>query len=151
MIAHADGTPTVLYDALKTLNREFVAIASQLQSYQCQGVYHCGMLPPGTEPLPKDAPFRIEPPIPTMEYKPPQPAKGVMLSFFGPAPNKGNASRPTHVVVVNLDYNAETPVNLSGPRQLELFDATSGKWMKAGAKTAQLHLPRGGGKLVRVR
>jgi hypothetical protein len=151
MIAHADGTPTVLYDALKTLNREFVAIASELHSYQCQGVYHCGMLPPGTEPLPKDALFHIDPPVPTMEFKPPQPAKGIMLSFFGPAPNKKRAPQPSHVVVVNLDYNAETSVNLAGPRKLELFDATSRKWIKAGAKTAQLHLPPGGGKLARVR
>jgi len=30
-IAKADGSPTPLYHALKSLNREFVAIATQLQ------------------------------------------------------------------------------------------------------------------------
>jgi len=151
MIAHADGTPTVLYDALKTLNREFVKIASQLQPFECKGVYHCGMLPPGTEPLPKDAPFHLEPPLPVTEYKPPQPVKGVLLGVFGPAPNKQKVNKPTHVIVVNLDYNAEVSLGLVGSRKFELFDVTTGKWSKTAVKSSQLHLPPGGGKLARVR
>ena len=147
MIAHADGTPTVLYDALKTLNREFVKISSELQAYECKGVYHCGMLPPGTEPLPNEAVFRLEPPLPMLEYKPPQPVKGALMGFFGPAPNKPKVSKPTHVIIVNLDYNAEASLILAGPHKFELFDATAGNWSKTAAKTAQLHLPPGGGKL----
>jgi hypothetical protein len=151
MIAHADGTPTVLYDALKTLNREFVKISSELQPYECKGVYHCGMLPPGTEPLPEDALLHLEPPLPAMEYKPPQPVKGALLSFFGPAPNKSKVSKPTYVIIVNLDYNAEASLKLAGSRKFELFDARTGKWSKTAAKTEQLRLPPGGGKLARIR
>ena len=57
-MALADGTPTPIYHALKTLNREFVAIAQELQPLKSLGVYHAGMRPPGTVPLPVDAPFR---------------------------------------------------------------------------------------------
>jgi len=151
MIAHADGTPTERYDALRTLNREFVAISEQLQSYQCLDVYHCGMLPPGTAPLPKDAPFRLEPSLPEMEYKPPQPAKGILLGYFGPNQKRGGNPRPTHVVVVNLDYSAEAVVNLVGPRRLELFDATRGTWSRKQSERVELRLPRGGGMLARMK
>ena len=49
-IANADGTPTPLHDALKTLNRDFVAIARELQPLRSLGVYHAGMMPQGSEP-----------------------------------------------------------------------------------------------------
>jgi len=64
-IAQADGTPTPLYRALKSLNREFVAIAKELQPLKSLGVSHAGMLPPGTEPLPKDCACTFDPPVPT--------------------------------------------------------------------------------------
>ena len=150
MIAHAEGAPTERYDALKTLNREFVAVASQLQPLRCAGVYHQGMLPPGAEPLPKDALVRFDPPLVEMEYRSPRPVKGAMLGFFGQSPKKNKAVRPTHVVVVNLDYNAEATLRLVGPRRLELFDATTGQWSKASSKRVELRLPAGGGKLVRI-
>ena len=41
-IALADGTPTPLYHALKPLNREFIAIATELQPLKSLGVYHAG-------------------------------------------------------------------------------------------------------------
>ena len=34
---------------------------------------------------------------------------------------------------------------------LEIFDATTGRWSPANASRAELRLPAGGGKLVRVR
>jgi len=150
MIAHADGTPTERYDVLKTLNREFVAIASQLQPLQCAGVYHQGMLPPGAELLPKDALVRCDPSLPEVEYKLSRPVKGAMLGFFGPAPIKSKAVPPTHVVVVNLDYNVEATLRLVGQRRLQLFDAATGKWTRAEGKRVELPLPPGGGKLVRI-
>jgi len=150
MIAHADGTPTVLYDGLKSLNREFVAITAQLQPFQSLAVYHAGMLPPGALPLPKDAAWRLVTSIETLDYKPPQPVKGVLIGLFGPATNKKKASRPTHAVVVNLDYDAEALLTIAGPRRLELFDAASTSWSKSSGKSAQLRLPPGGGKLVRI-
>ena len=150
MIAHADGTPTERYDALKTLNREFVAVASQLQPLRCAGVYHQGMLPPGTEPLPNDAPLRLDPPLPEMEFKAQRPVKGAMLGFFGPAPKKNKAVQPTHAVVVNLDYSSEATIRLAGSRRLQLFDAATGRWSKASGNRVELRLPPGGGKLVHV-
>jgi hypothetical protein len=153
MIARADGTPTELYDVLKTLNREFVAITSELQRSQCLGVYHAGMapLPPGTEPLPVDSPLKFDPPLAVTDYKSPQPVKGVLIGFFGPAPNGKKPGPPTHAIIVNLDYNAERELHLIGPRQIELFEPATGKWSRTSSKRIELHLSQGGGKLVRIR
>jgi hypothetical protein len=150
MIASLDGTPTELYNALSSLNREFVAIARELRGRQSLGVYHAGMQPPGAEPLPEPAPFRFDPPIPAMEFKSPQPVRGVLLGLFGPTPRGGKPSSPTHAVVVNLDYQAEATVGIVGPARLDMFDASAGTWSSAGGKRAQLHLPPGGGQLIRV-
>ena len=68
-IANADGTPTALYDALRSLNREFVAVADELASLKSVGAYHLGMLPAGAIPLPQEAPFRLDPPLPEMPYQ----------------------------------------------------------------------------------
>lgn len=149
-IANADGTPTALYPVLSKLNREFVAIAGQLQPLRSLGVYHAGMQPQGTEPLPADAAFALDPPLPAMTYKAPEPVKGVLLGTFGPAMSAGENAKPTHAVVVNLDYAAEADIGLRGPEALELFDVTTGQWSPA-ANPAKLHLPRGGGLLVRTR
>ncbi|MHB8523595.1 MAG: hypothetical protein ACYDH9_22960 [Limisphaerales bacterium] len=150
-IAHADGTPTSLYLPLKTLNREFVAIASQLQLLSSLGVYHAGMLPPGTEPLPTDAAFVIDPPVAAMDYQPPERVKGVLLGYFGPTGKTRKTTRPTHVLVVNLDYRAEAVLGIRGPAPLEIFDAATGQWPRANRGRVELRLPPGGGKLLRVR
>ncbi len=150
-VAHADGTTTPLYDTLKTLNREFVSIALQLQPLRSLGVYHAGMFPPGAEPVPAGGRFQLDPPVPAMSFTNLQPVKGVLLGYFGP-PGKGKkAPKPTHVMVVNLDYQAEAVVGIRGSSRLELFDPATGRWSRAGGKRAELRLPRGGGQLVRVR
>jgi hypothetical protein len=151
MVAQADGTPTERYHALKTINREFAAIATQLQPYQSLGVYHAGMLPPGAEPLPKDAAFKLDPPVEPMDYKTLQPVKGVLLGFFGQRLKNGNTSQPTHCVIVNLDYKTEIRVGLAGPGELELFDAASSTWFETSKSRFDIRLPKGGGKLIRVR
>jgi hypothetical protein len=143
-IALPDGTPTPIYNALKTLNREFVAIAGQVQPLKSLAIYHAGMKPPGAEPLPADAAFRLDPPVAAMDYEPPKPVRGLMFGYFG-QPNK-----PTHVVVVNLDYKAEAVHTLVGLGKLEVFDATTGVWSPAGDSRVELRLPPGGGKLVRL-
>lgn len=151
-IALPDGTPTPLYHALKPLNREFVAIASELQPLRSLAVYHCGMMPPGTVPLPADAPLHLDPPVAAMPYKDLTPVKGVLLGYFGPTTKGGEPAKPTHVVVVNLDYKADLTTTLVGPEgaRLEVFDATSRAWSPIGGSRAVLNLPRGGGKLVRI-
>ena len=150
-VAHADGTVTPLYETLKTLNREFAAIAVQLQPLRSLGVYHAGMFPPGTEPVPADGRFQLDPPVPAMSFTNLQPVKGVLLGYFGLAGKGKKPPTPTYVMVVNLDYQAEAVVGLRGPSRLELFDPATGRWSRASGKRADLRLQRGGGQLVRVR
>jgi hypothetical protein len=150
-IANADGTPTVIYDALKTLNRDFVAIASQLRRLKSIAVYHAGMLPPGSRPLAADAGFRFDPPVSAMEYRSKEPARGLLLGTFGAPSRKGRGLKATHAVVVNLDYSTEKVVGIQGGGRLEVFNPTTAEWTPAKAKRAELHLAPGGGKLLRVR
>lgn len=142
-IALPDGTPTPIYHALKTLNREFAAIAREVQPLRSLAVYHAGMNPPGAVPLPADAPFRFDPPVPEMAYQPPQHVRGALLGYFG------ESDRPSHVVVVNLDYQAESMLTLVAPGALESFDAATATWTPAD-RPLVLQLPPGGGQLVRL-
>ena len=75
---------------LKSLNREFVAIATELQPLASLGVYHAGMKPPGAVPLPADAPFRLDPPVAPLDYQPPERVRGLVLGLFGPAGTAGS-------------------------------------------------------------
>jgi hypothetical protein len=143
-IALADGTPTPLYGALKALNREFVAIAKELQPLRSLAVYHAGMSPPGAEPLPAAAPFRFDPPVAPMAFKPPGRVRGLLLGYFGAD------DTPSHVVAVNLDYKAEATATLIGPGSLDAFDAKTGAWTAGNGDHLELRLPPGGGKLVRI-
>ncbi len=146
-MAKADGTPTPLYDAVKTLNREFVAIAKQLQPLRSIAVYHAGMLPPGTKALPKDAAFTFEPPLPSIGYNPPERVKGALIGYFG---SPENPSHPTHALVVNLDYKTAGAFGIRGPGPLEIFDASTGQW-SARDRKVEVNLPGGAGKLIRVK
>ena len=148
-IARPDGTPTPLYHALKSLNREFVVIAKLLQPLKSQGVFHAGMQPPGTKPLPPDSAFTFDPPVPAMAYQAGDRVQGVLLSRFGLSGQAGFAA--THVLVVNLDYKSERIVGLRSPAPLDVFDAVSGLWAPLNWPRAELRLPGGGGKLTRVR
>lgn len=150
-IANPDGTPTALYHSLKRYNREFVAIARELQPLQSLAVYHAGMLPPGTEPLPAEAAFSIDPPLPAAGFAPPAPAQGVVLGCFGRPAKTGKTAVPTHAMVVNMDYTAGATVPIVGRGRLDIFDASTGKWSKTKSKRAELHLAPGGGTLVRSR
>ncbi|MGA2863867.1 MAG: hypothetical protein ABSF95_05215 [Verrucomicrobiota bacterium] len=150
-IAHADGTPTPLYETLKALNRQFAALALQLQPLRSLGVYHAGMLPPGAQPLPKDAPFTLDPPLPAIDYKAPEPVKRALLGCFGPTGKTRRTSAPTHLLVVNLDYQSQAVLGIRSPARLEVFDEATGRWSRAKDKRSELRLPPGGGKLVRLR
>jgi hypothetical protein len=149
-IAYADGTPTPLYHALKTLNREFVAITRELQPLRSLGVFHAGMKPPGAEALPPESVFRFDPPVPPMNYKPPERVRGALLGLFGPA-GRSSAAAGTHALVVNLDYGAEATLGLRGPSSLEVFDAGFAQWAAGSDARIELRLPGGHGKLVRLR
>jgi hypothetical protein len=148
-IAQADGTPTSIYHALKVLNREFVAVARELQPLRSVGVYEAGMLPPGSQPLPKDLVFRLEPEVPTVKYEPPRPVKGVLLGCFGPP--EARTVAPTHALVVNLDYDSSAVVGIQTRSRLEVFDPEMDRWDRAPRGRCELRLAPGGGKLVRLR
>ncbi len=142
-IALPDGTPTPLYHTLASLNREFVAMAKEVQPLRSLGVYHAGMSPPGSEPLAAGAAFRLDPPLAPLAYRPPERVRGILLGTFG------QGQRPSHVVVVNLDYKAEATALLVGPGNLEVFDAAAAKWSAGGGPKVELRLAPGAGKLVR--
>jgi hypothetical protein len=133
-----DGTPGPLYQAAKSYNREFVAMARELQPLRSLGVYHTSLQEPGCEPLAADASFHLN------SSPSPVSPRGFLLGFFGAM------ERPTHVVVVNLDYTAEVSAALVGPGELELFDATTAQWTSAKKAAMELILPPGGGRLVRI-
>lgn len=137
-IASQDGTLTPIGHALKSLNREFVAIASEVQHLRSQAIYHTALEEPGCHPLPEDAAFRIAP------SSAPGKGRGFLLGYFG----KGG--QPTHAVVVNLNHDAEATATVVGPANLEVFNATTRKWSAVNDSKVELHLPAGGGRLVRI-
>lgn len=137
-IANADGTPTPLYDALKMYNRQFAALAKELQPLHFLGAYHTAMNEAGCTPLPTDAAFQLKETVPDGP-------RGFLLGLFG------TGGKPTHVVVVNLDYTAEAAATVVGPGPLEVFDAIKGEWAATKNHQADLTFPPGGGQLVGLR
>jgi len=134
-MARADGATTPLYDRASRLNREFVAIARELQPLRSLGAYHLGETPLGAEPLPPDAPVSVRSPIP---------AGGLVIGLFG---REGHA---THAMVVNRDYRQSANVTLTAPSRTEIYDCAAGAWRSSfGGHWAPLELPPGGGALVR--
>jgi len=133
-----DGVPGPLYHAVTSYNREFVAIARELQPLRSLGVYHTAMKEAGCEPLPANAAFQVE------SAQSPASPRGFLLGFFGAG------QKPTHAVVVNLDYKASANASLKGPRDLELFSVVTGAWTPANKPSMELVLPPGGGALARI-
>jgi hypothetical protein len=72
--------------------------------------------------------------------------QGVLIGTFGP----DAGGKPTHAVVVNLDYQQERVLTLQGPRRLQRFDPATGKWTSPTNRRLELRLAGGGGVLVRV-
>ncbi|MFA5866331.1 MAG: hypothetical protein WC975_16790 [Phycisphaerae bacterium] len=128
-----DGRPTAIYQAVCPINRDFAAIAGELQPLRSLGAYHVGPVPLGADGLPAKAPFRVDA------------TANVLLGYFG------KNGKPTHVVVVNLDYKKPLKTQLIGPGKMEIFQPERKSWSPAGRSTAKLHLPPGGGTLVRTR
>jgi hypothetical protein len=147
-MARADGTTTPQYEAARVLNREFVAIAAQLQPLRSLGAYHVGKAYRGAVPLPSSSPFRLDAGAPGLD---PLPADGMLLGCFGKPGKTGKTGRPTYALVVNLDYRSAVRTAVIGPGRLEVFDATRRTWNRTDGSRAILSLPPGGGILVRVR
>jgi hypothetical protein len=150
------GAPTPLYYYARELHKEFIAIAAELQPLKSLAVYHAGMLPKGAAPLPDDAAFRLDPPLPHKDCT--APVEGLIVGCFG------EERSPTHALVVNLDHRTYSgagqprreeflnppPRYLVGPGRLEIFDAAASKWTAANSNRIRLRLPPGGGMLVRT-
>jgi hypothetical protein len=146
-IADPGGSPTPLYDTLTTVNRQFVALARELQRLKSLAVYHVGMIPPGGETLPKNASFFFDPPVHAMDFRPPERCRGAILSIFG-APAK--RAKPVCALVVNLDYQSEQVLGIRGPGRLEVFDPATRRWTLCEHRRLELRLGPGGGNLVRL-
>lgn len=130
------AAPLPLYWAVSRINRDFLAMATELQPLASLGAYHCGKLPLGGQPLPAKSAFVPEPPT-----------QKLLLGYFGES-----AGRPTHVVVVNLDYKKTTMTVLTGPGPMELFHAPTRTWPeKSENRQIKLDLAPGGGALIRLR
>jgi hypothetical protein len=138
-IALADGTPTPLYHALKMYNREFAAITCELMPLKSLAVYHSTLREHGCEPLPSDAPFRLES---TQNIGSP---RGFLLGYFG------KAHKPTHVIVVNLDYRADAATTLIASGKLQNFAPVSSKWTSLGSRRVVVRLAPGEGRLYRIK
>ena len=165
------GEPTPLYYYARELHKEFSAIASELQPLKSTGVYHVGMLPEGTSPLPKDAAFRLDPPVPHKDYPPLRPCREGWPSKYSAKPIEGfvigcfgKSQSPTHALVVNLDCRTYSGRGherrdeflksvrrfIVGPGHLDVFDAKTGKWSNGDSDRVELRLPPGSGLLVRL-
>jgi len=140
----ADGDrPLPRYWSCSRINRDFVAIGTELQPLTSLGAYHLGTIPMGAQTLPADSPFRLEPQPEPSVFEPPKPVKGFLLGCFG------EANRPTHVLVVNLDHKNAVETTLVGPGAMRIFHAPTRTWDSAGDEAhVKLQLPPGGGVLV---
>ena len=73
------------------------------------------------------------------------PVKGFILGYFG------KDGKATHVLVVNLDYNATAKTRLTASAPLQRFAPHQALWVDCNANYADLELPPGGGILFRIK
>jgi hypothetical protein len=106
------------------------------------------MQPPGAVPLPKHAAFTIDKMTKSAAYKAPERATGILLGYFG---RTEDPSRPTHVLVVNLDYKAKSTFVLRGPGALEEFKPETARWTSGSQDSVEVTLAGGSGKLIRLK
>ena len=143
-IATLDGKTGEKYEALKTINREFIAISSVLSTLDFTGAYFQGLHAPGTTPYGDQALLKISPETPFAELQPLQELTDTTLVTRFDTPGK-----PTHLMVVNCDYRKERTIHAKAPKAAERFDALAGTWSPVG-KEFDLTLQRGGGVLLRL-
>lgn len=158
-ITKADGSPTPLYDVLKTENPQFVRIARELQPLRSLRVQHGGMHPPGTEALSLEgAVIAFDPPVSDVDYQPGVAVEGVILSQFGPAPaatptgsDEIKAAKPTHFFVMNAGSQKPRTFGIRSTAPLQILDTATGQWSPIPANQRfELPFQPGGGKLLRL-
>ena len=152
---------TAMYEGTRRTNREFFSIASALFNLKSIAVYHAGEIPFMGVELPDNAVFQLEPKLKNVPQglTPPkshraaegdalnnvEPLKGYLLGYFGK-----NDNAPTHVMVVNLDYDARKVITVTAPSALERFEPHQSIWYPVGGSKAKLDLPPGGGMLLKL-
>lgn len=130
------NTPNALFWPVTRANQDYFAMADELRALRSLGAYHRGQVPTGAVPLP-----------PVSQFYPESNSQELLLGYFGES-----VDHPTHVVVVNLDYRHEVTTTLTGPGPLQEFHAPTRVWSAEDNQgTIHLHLPPGGGTLVRTR
>jgi hypothetical protein len=147
-MALADGTPTPLYREASKLNREFVAMASQLQPLRSLAVGHVGAIPLGAVALPENAPVRLSPA--TTGANGPASEPGLACGLFG----TGKAvTEATHAVIVNLNYKQAITTCLTTPGKhgkIDVFSTSARHWQRTGpGDMVSIDLQPGDGVLVR--
>jgi hypothetical protein len=155
---YQDGAQTPLAAAAAQLNAEINALSAPLMELDSLGVYHTAPLPPGTKPIPADAPWSIV-----------GPGEFVVGVF-------GTSGEATALMVVNRSYTQSATAELRlwpkwlPPRRrswagleppldrrcLEEFDRTDGVWRSypcaRSGRTyiASIDLAPGDGRLFRL-
>ena len=143
-IVTTEGKTGENYEALKTLNREFIALSRELRPLKFVGAYLQGVIGPGTTPWCEQALLTITPETPRRALKPDGLYTDTTLVSRFDAPDGR-----TRLMVVNLDYTKERTIHVTAPTRLERFDALSGVWSPVGSAETDLALPKGGGVLLR--
>ena len=143
-IVSVDGKPDAKYEALKTINRAFVAIASVLSPLDFKGAYFQGRHAPGTTPYCEQALLKITPETPCSELETLKELTDTTLVTRFDTPGK-----PTHLMVVNCDYRKDRLLHVEAPSNAEKFDPLSGTWSPVD-RAFDLSLVRGGGVLLRL-
>lgn len=132
-------TPVTNFWAVSQLNRDFVAIARELQPLESIGAYHSGELPKGGVAIPADLPVKLK-----------GDSDQLLLGCFGET-----VEQVTHLLVVNKDYRLARTVQLTVPGQSVIFHAPTNSWRMDSnglpfEQNLKLDLPAGGGVLVRM-
>ncbi len=151
------GKTTPLYDAMKSINREFTAIATELMPLTSQAVWHAGEIPFGADAHPENASVQFSPKLPNISqgledatinyaqgnnyFNRRPPVKGFLTGCFG------NGDGVSHLLVVNLDYKNDVTAVLVAPAALEAFTPEARQWRSIGG--SGLSIRPGGGVLLR--
>lgn len=143
-IVEEDGSTGWKYEAVKKLNREFIAFSSVLSRLDFKGAYSFGMHPVGTTPCSEQALISISPELPHSEVGENQRlVDTVLVTRF--ASQDGTA----YLMVVNCDYRKDRTIHATVRTSAELFDTATRAWSGIG-KEFDLPLVRGGGAILRL-
>ncbi|MBR4170444.1 MAG: hypothetical protein IKR48_02195 [Kiritimatiellae bacterium] len=144
-IVALDGTPDEKFHVSKDLNREFISLAKELATLRFTGAYLQGVHAPGSTPWCEQALLKITPETPASELQPKKELTDTTLVSRFEAPGK-----PTHLMVVNLDYRKDRNIRITAPSKVSKFDALKRTWTSIESNSFDLMLLRGSGVLLRL-